>query len=214
MVVLKSKVEERLDDQHQDIEDLKDSNDDQYNETENGFKEIRRDLEKESKTIKVMILGPYREDFERLEDNDASHGALLHKMIQDNADKVILSALISLMRPKALEWKNHEKGYDALDIALISKRDYDIVKLFATSIDDLNRRCEALQYLPKGAKVRRGRDWRRGDDGNGYGLVIGPVRIGGGYDVGRYHVKWVNNDNEGHYFFGMNNKFVITLADE
>eukprot|EP01029_Cantina_marsupialis_P008169 TRINITY_DN1944_c0_g3_i1.p1 TRINITY_DN1944_c0_g3~~TRINITY_DN1944_c0_g3_i1.p1 ORF type:complete len:382 (-),score=117.70 TRINITY_DN1944_c0_g3_i1:55-1200(-) len=192
MLVVKNIVEERLDDQNEDIQDLKDYNDDQYNEIENGFKEIRRDVENECKTIKILTLGPYRENFVRLEDNDASHGALLHKMIHDNADKVILSACITMMRLGALQWRNLENN-DALDIALRSKRDYDIVKLFVTSIDDLNRRCEALKHLPNGTKVRRGRDWSHGnEDNNNDGIVTRASPI-----VGRYYVEW-KDSGESH----------------
>eukprot|EP01029_Cantina_marsupialis_P024217 TRINITY_DN6173_c0_g1_i3.p1 TRINITY_DN6173_c0_g1~~TRINITY_DN6173_c0_g1_i3.p1 ORF type:complete len:394 (-),score=82.61 TRINITY_DN6173_c0_g1_i3:272-1453(-) len=51
-------------------------------------------------------MGPYAKDYEKLEDTDASHALLLHKMISLKADHSRLRKYISVMRPGAVLWRD------------------------------------------------------------------------------------------------------------
>eukprot|EP01029_Cantina_marsupialis_P014618 TRINITY_DN32059_c2_g1_i1.p1 TRINITY_DN32059_c2_g1~~TRINITY_DN32059_c2_g1_i1.p1 ORF type:complete len:314 (-),score=91.15 TRINITY_DN32059_c2_g1_i1:71-1012(-) len=122
---MKSKIDNRLDDQFEEFKDLEE-------DTDKKLEEINEKLQQQSMNMKM---GPYANKFADLQNTDASHGLLLHEMIQDNASQEILSAYISNMREGAIEWINPANSFNALQLAYF-KLDDNLITLIESHCDE------------------------------------------------------------------------------
>eukprot|EP01029_Cantina_marsupialis_P019473 TRINITY_DN4519_c0_g1_i2.p1 TRINITY_DN4519_c0_g1~~TRINITY_DN4519_c0_g1_i2.p1 ORF type:complete len:229 (+),score=61.04 TRINITY_DN4519_c0_g1_i2:333-1019(+) len=214
---LKHDLEEALVDERDYIDDVKDDFEEELND-------IRANLAKQSNNIEIVNVGfekrlinlmnavmePYGDEFNRLEDSEAAHGELLHKMIRDNANLALLKKAVLILGEKTVQWRNPENNHDALNVALRHTSDHEIWKYFAGH-DNIPAICESCKYIPVGTRVKRGRDWGGGfrllnKDGNTHGTVV--VGIDDSEDW--FHVEFDNGYSNG-FRFGYNNIFHLQV---
>eukprot|EP01029_Cantina_marsupialis_P013660 TRINITY_DN3025_c1_g1_i2.p1 TRINITY_DN3025_c1_g1~~TRINITY_DN3025_c1_g1_i2.p1 ORF type:complete len:172 (-),score=39.19 TRINITY_DN3025_c1_g1_i2:149-664(-) len=100
------KLEDSLDEQHEDFLHLKDNTEQQFDEVIDDLNEVKEKSRNNIREMKIMLLGTYGIEFKRLNDSDASHSEFLQTLIRRKVGQVILSSFLSLMRPGAMTWKN------------------------------------------------------------------------------------------------------------
>eukprot|EP01029_Cantina_marsupialis_P011401 TRINITY_DN2541_c0_g1_i1.p1 TRINITY_DN2541_c0_g1~~TRINITY_DN2541_c0_g1_i1.p1 ORF type:complete len:381 (+),score=98.95 TRINITY_DN2541_c0_g1_i1:242-1384(+) len=89
----------------EDLVDLKEDTEAKIDGIIMSFKELNDGFNKKLSQFDSLILGPFQKQFQDLENNKASHGALLHEMISENSDHLTLTYFLSKMRPDAIKWK-------------------------------------------------------------------------------------------------------------